>query len=163
MVALPASAFAAGSPTSTSKSGDAISATYTGTKDINGLNLVNNGNDSWTVTWADGTTSNFGSLTLTFTVGTQYAGQTATILIQHQDGTTETQTAVVSSNGTISLTVTQLSKFTVSFGGNTVATSSTSATSPKTGVDVTTVAFATLGAAIVAGGIVVALRKQDQR
>lgn len=125
-------------------------------------------------------------LTLSFSVGSQYAGATAKIFVQHNDGTTEVLSAVVAADGTVSVPVTKLSIFTLvvdtatipasdagtttdttgTTAGTSATTSSTTsgsssnAVSPKTGVDMTLVAAGTAVLAVCAGGVAVALRKK---
>lgn len=158
---VPSLAFAAVSPgnqQTQTYEGQNASATLSGSdKSIDLLTVVNTGTNVWTATFTDGTTTDFGTLVLNFTVGTQYDGQTATIAIAHSDGTTETQTATVS-NGVVSVTVTSLSTFTVTFGGT---TGTGSATSPKTGMDMTGIAVIA-GVAVVAAGAFFLARKRVQ-
>lgn len=97
---------------------------------------------------------------LTFNVGTQYAGHTCTVYVQHNDGTTEALTATVSNEGTISIHVDKLSIFSIVMGDKTGGSVDGSAKSPQTGVDFGTVAGATAVAAIAAGVVFVALRKK---
>ena len=159
---VPSLAFAAVSPgnqQTKTYSGESASATLSGSsKSIDLLTVANTGTNVWAATFTDGTTTDFGTLVLNFTVGTQYDGQTATVAIAHSDGTTETQTATVS-NGVVSVTVTSLSTFTITFSG---ATSTGTATSPKTGMDMTGIAVMG-GIAIVAAGVFFLARKRVQQ
>lgn len=101
-------------------------------------------------------------VTVSFNVGSQYANHAYTIYVEHSDGTAgENITGVVGSDGTITFTVDKLSIFSVVIGD--VASSSTTnagSTSPQTGVDLGTVAGATVVTAIAAGAVFVALRKK---
>ena len=100
-------------------------------------------------------------LTLTFNVGSQYAGYTGKVFIQHNDGTTEVRDVTVSADGTVSLTVTKLSVFTLVVDtASGAATSDSSAASPKTGVDSSALAGGIAVLAVAAVGTGVALRKK---
>lgn len=99
-------------------------------------------------------------VTLTFNVGTQYAGYNTTVYVQHNDGTTEALTAKVSNDGTISIHVDKLSVFSIVMGDKAAGSTDGSAKSPQTGVDFGAVAGATAVAAIAAGIVFVALRKK---
>lgn len=105
-----------------------------------------------------------GQLSFVFTVGTQYAGATATIYIQHESGATETQTATVAADGTITIAVDELSVYSVVIDESTIpaggATTDTSATSPQTNATVAPVAMVTTVAVLGAGAAAVALRKK---
>ena len=105
-----------------------------------------------------------GQLSFVFTVGTQYAGATATIYIQHESGATETQTATVAADGTITIAVDELSVYSVVIDESTIpaggATIDTSATSPQTNATVAPVAMVTTVAVLGAGAAAVALRKK---
>ena len=95
--------------------------------------------------------STYGPYTLTFNVGTEYNGATATV----------TKTATVS-NGNVTISTDGLSLVTIAVDSSTVtgATTDASATSPQTGVDMTGIAVATAACAIAAVGVGVALRKK---
>lgn len=99
---------------------------------------------------------------LTFNVGTQYAGHAFTVYVQHTDGTTETLTGTVAADGTVSIHVDKLSIFSIAIGDKVAdtAAANTGAKSPQTGVDLGTVAGATVVTAIAAGAVFVALRKK---
>lgn len=110
-------------------------------------------------------------LTVTFSVGSQYAGCTGKIFIQHNDGTTEIRDVTIGADGTASITVTKLSIFTLvvdtasvpAAGGTTGTTTGgtdASATSPQTGIDSTAIAGGMVVMAVAAGGVAVALRKK---
>lgn len=107
----------------------------------------------------------FTELSLTFSVGSQYAGAKATVYIQHGDGTTDVQEATVAADGTVTITVDRLSIFSIvvdesiipADGG--VATD-TSATAPATDVNSAAVAGVTVAAIAGAGVVAVALRKK---
>ncbi|OUO65101.1 hypothetical protein [Collinsella sp. An268] len=118
---------------------------------------------SFEVTKDDGVEIN-GQLSFVFSVGTQYAGATATIYIQHDGGATETQTATVAADGTITIAVDKLSVFSVVIDESTIpaggATTDTSATSPQTNATVAPVAMVTTVAVLGAGAAAVALRKK---
>lgn len=107
----------------------------------------------------------YGPYTLTFNVGTEYNGATATVFIEHQGRDanlgTETKTATVS-NGYVTISTDGLSLVTIAVDSSTVtgATTDASATSPQTGVDMTGIAVATAACAIAAVGVGVALRKK---
>lgn len=105
-----------------------------------------------------------GQLSFVFTVGTQYAGATATIYIQHESGATETQTATVAADGTITIAVDELSVYSVVIDESTIpaggTTTDTSATSPQTNATVAPVAMVTTIAVLGAGAAAVALRKK---
>ena len=105
-----------------------------------------------------------GQLSFVFTVGTQYAGATATIYIQHESGATETQTATVAADGTITIAVDELSVYSVVIDESTIpaggTTTDTSATSPQTNATVAPVAMVTTVAVLGAGAAAVALRKK---
>ncbi|MBS5450911.1 MAG: hypothetical protein KHY83_01890 [Coriobacteriia bacterium] len=106
-----------------------------------------------------------GRVVLTFNVGSQYAGGTAIVYVQHEDGSEETLEAVVDSDGTITVTVDRLSVFTVTIDLTTVPEGTTpnvdkGATSPQTGVGVIAIAGATGAMAVAAGGVGAALRKK---
>jgi hypothetical protein len=117
-------------------------------------------------------TGNITNATLTFSVGTQWAGYTCKVFIEHNDGSTEMKTVTVAANGTVSIQVNKLSLFTIVVdetsapsggGGN----SDVSPTSPKTGVDTSlatgVVAGATIVMAFAAIFVAVALRKRVTR
>lgn len=109
--------------------------------------------------------STYGPYTLTFNVGTEYNGATATVFIEHQGRDanlgTETKTATVS-NGNVTISTDGLSLVTIAVDSSTVtgATTDASATSPQTGVDMTGIAVATVACAIAAVGVGVVLRKK---
>lgn len=109
--------------------------------------------------------STYGPYTLTFNVGTEYNGATATVFIEHQGRDanlgTETKTATVS-NGNVTISTDGLSLVTIAVDSSTVtgATTDASATSPQTGVDMTGIAVATAACAIAAVGVGVVLRKK---
>jgi hypothetical protein len=107
---------------------------------------------------------------LVFSVGTQWAGYTCTVFIQHSDGSDpETRTVTIAADGTVAIHVDKLSIFTLvvdktsapSAGGPATDNGSTS---PKTGVDmgVTTGVIAGLTIAMAIGALcaAVALRKK---
>ena len=110
----------------------------------------------------------FTELSLTFSVGSQYAGAKATVYIQHGDGTTDVQEATVAADGTVTITVDRLSIFSIfsivvdestipADGG--VATD-TSATAPATDVNSAAVAGVTVAAIAGASVVAVTLRKK---
>lgn len=109
--------------------------------------------------------STYGPYTLTFNVGTEYNGATATVFIEHQGRDanlgTETKTATVS-NGYVTISTDGLSLVTIAVDSSTVtgATTDASATSPQTGVDMAGIAVATAACAIAAVGVGVVLRKK---
>ena len=75
----------------------------------------------------------FTELTLTFNVGSEYAGATAYVYIQHNAGDTEVQQVTVASNGTIAITVDRLSVFSVVIDESTVNSASTGASGTADG------------------------------
>jgi hypothetical protein len=108
-------------------------------------------------------------VTLTFNVGTEWAGYTCKVFIQHTDGTTEPpRTVTVAADGTLTIHVDRLSIFTLVVdttsapsGGS--SGTDTGGTSPKTGVDTSTtgvVAGMTIAMAVAAACVAVALRKK---
>ncbi|MBC2889928.1 hypothetical protein [Gordonibacter massiliensis (ex Traore et al. 2017)] len=100
-------------------------------------------------------------VSLTFNVGAKYAGYAYTVYVEHNDGTTEALTGTVAADGTISIHVDKLSVFSIAIGAaGTTANSNAGSTSPQTGVDLGTVAGATVVTAIAAGAVFVALRKK---
>ena len=111
--------------------------------------------------------STAGTYTFTFGGLSQYNGATVTILIKYKDGTTEIKTAKVS-NGTVTITAEGLGWATIVvdtdtvIGGASAASASTdaSATSPQTDVDLSGVAGATAACAVAAAGVGIALRKK---
>ena len=119
----------------------------------------------------------FTELTLTFSVGSEYAGANATVYITHGDGTSEVREVTVSANGTIDITVDRLSVFSVvvdkdsvpadgagtTTGTGSTANPDTSATSPQTGVFVAPIAAATAVATMGAAASAVALRKKGSK
>ena len=82
--------------------------------------------------------------------------------MQHTDGTTEDfLTGTVAADGTIAIHVDKLSIFSIAIGAaGSTANANTGSTSPQTGVDLGTVAGATVVTAIAAGAVFVALRKK---
>ncbi len=118
----------------------------------------------------------FTELTLTFSVGAQYAGAQATVYITHSDGTNEVRDVQVAADGTVTLTVDRLSVFSIvvdestipadgSASGSTSGTvqstvKDTSATSPATGVVILPVMGITAAASAGAAAVAVALRKK---
>ena len=149
-------AFAAESPAGGTASFTGGSATLTSdTESINNLVVDNTGTLTWDVSFTDGTTSNFGTLVLTFNVGSQYNGQTATITVNHSDGTVDTTTQTVS-NGQVTVTLTKLSTVSISFSGS---SSNASSTSPRTGADMTLLTVLGVTAIIAAAGATVAFKR----
>lgn len=121
----------------------------------------------------------FSELSLTFSVGSQYAGAQATVYVVHSDGTQEAIPATVAADGTVTVTVDRLSVFSIvvdestipsgNQGGTTTGgttgttggtTTDTSATSPYTGAFLAPVAGMTVAAFAAAGGVSVVLRKK---
>lgn len=162
LVALPTMAFAADSPTGTSATGGNGSATWTTGigSDLVISDGTTNGLGTYDVYFTNDATTGFGTMTLTFSGLDQYNGQNVNILCNHSDGTTESWTKTVV-NGSVSVSVTKLSTFTISLANGKAASSS--ATSPKTGVDMGLLAVGTGALVIVASGVYVAMRKQNQR
>ena len=107
----------------------------------------------------------FTELSLTFSVGSKYAGAKATVYIQHGDGTTDVQEATVAADGTVTITVDRLSVFSIVVDESTIpadggVATDTSATAPATDVNSAPVAAVTLVAVAGAGAAAVALRKK---
>lgn len=107
----------------------------------------------------------FTELSLTFSVGSKYAGAKATVYIQHGDGTTDVQEAAVAADGTVTITVDRLSIFSIVVDESTIpadggVATDTSATAPATDVNSAAVAGVTVAAIAGAGVVAVALRKK---
>lgn len=117
----------------------------------------------------------FSELSLTFSVGSQYAGAQATVYVVHSDGSQETIPAKVAADGTVTVTVDRLSVFSIVVDESTIpsgnqdgtttgttggTTTDTSATSPYTGAFLAPVAGMTVAAFAAAGGVSVVLRKK---
>ena len=98
-------------------------------------------------------------LTLTVSLGSQFANANVKIFVHHDDGTDEVMNAKANAAGVVEFTVTKLSTFTF-VAAPTTAAADGSAKSPQTGVDFGTVAGATAVTAIAAGAVFVALRKK---
>lgn len=111
--------------------------------------------------------STAGTYTFTFGGLSQYNGATVTILIKYKDGTTEIKTAKVS-NGTVTITAEGLGWATIVVDTDTVtgganASTDASATSPQTDVDLSGVASAIVACAVAAAGVGIALRKKTAK
>lgn len=118
----------------------------------------------------------FSELSLTFSVGSQYAGAQATVYVVHSDGSQEAIPATVAADGTVTVTVDRLSVFSIVVDESTIpsgnqggtgttgttggTTTDTSATSPYTGAFLAPVAGMTVAAFAAAGGVSVVLRKK---
>ena len=107
----------------------------------------------------------FTELSLTFSVGSKYAGAKATVYIQHGDGTTDVQEATVAADGTVTITVDRLSIFSIVVDESTIpadggVATDTSATAPATDVNSAAVAGVTVAAIAGASVVAVALRKK---
>ena len=121
----------------------------------------------------------FSQISLTFSVGSRYAGADATVYVVHSDGSQEAIPAKVAADGTVTVTVDRLSVFSIvvdestipsgNQGGTTTGgttgttggtTTDTSATSPYTGAFLAPVAGMTVAAFAAAGGVSVVLRKK---
>ena len=107
----------------------------------------------------------FTELSLTFSVGSQYAGAKATVYIQHGDGTTDVQEATVAADGTVTIAVDRLSIFSIVVDESTIpadggVATDTSATAPATDVNSAAVAGVTAAALTGAGVVAVTLRKK---
>lgn len=117
----------------------------------------------------------FSNLSLTFSVGAQYAGAEASVYVVHSDGSQEVIPATVAADGTVTVTVDRLSVFSIvvdestipagnqgtgTTGTGTGTTTDTSATSPYTGAFLAPVAGMTVAAFAAAGGVSVVLRKK---
>lgn len=177
VLALPALAFAATPSPSVikgsgaSSNGTTLTVTANGTGELivvatskNASNTVLSGSEivvgSFEVT---NTTGEAADITLTFNVGTQYAGANAKVFIEHNDGSTEVKTTTVSADGYVVVKTDGLSTFTVVVDPTTATgatAADTSSVSPQTGVDMTMVATATGVCFIGAGAVAFALRKR---
>lgn len=122
----------------------------------------------------------FSQISLTFSVGSRYAGAQATVYVVHSDGTQEAIPATVAADGTVTVTVDRLSVFSIVVDESTIpsgnqggtgttggttgttggTTTDTSATSPYTGAFLAPVAGMTVAAFAAAGGVSVVLRKK---
>lgn len=110
----------------------------------------------------------FTELSLSFSIGSRYAGATATVYIQHGDGTTETTQATVAPDGTVTITVDRLSVFSIVVDESTIpadgaaggTTQDTSATSPATDASVLPLVGMIMVGTAGAGASAVALRKK---
>lgn len=116
----------------------------------------------------------FTNLSLTFSVGTRYAGAEASVYVVHSDGSQEVIPATVAADGTVTVTVDRLSVFSIVVDETTIpagnqgtgtgtgagTTTDTSATSPYTGAFLAPVAGMTVAAFAAAGGVSVVLRKK---
>lgn len=110
----------------------------------------------------------FTELSLTFSVGSQYAGAKATVYIEHGDGTTDVQEATVAADGTVTITVDRLSVFSIVVDESTIpadgaaggTTQDTSATSPATDASVLPLVGMIMVGTAGAGASAVALRKK---
>ena len=109
--------------------------------------------------------STYGPYTLTFNVGTEYNGATATVFIEHQGRDanlgTETKTATVS-NGYVTISTDGLSLVTIAVDSSTVTGATTddkTIESPKTG-DAGVALYAAMSLLSLTGGAVVLGRKR---
>ena len=122
----------------------------------------------------------FSQISLTFSVGSRYAGAQATVYVVHSDGSQEAIPATVAADGTVTVTVDRLSVFSIVVDESTIpsgnqggtgttggttgttggTTTDTSATSPYTGAFLAPVAGMTAVAFAAAGGVSVVLRKK---
>lgn len=180
MLALPTMAWAADSPAAINANGTSgsVTAAVTAEGNLNGGQLVVEGTQTQASNVPSGsnvvasfdvyTVGNVdinGKITLTFNVGSENAGRTATVYVQHNDGATEVQTATVAADGSITVTVDRLSVFSIVLGDKaagtaTSAKASTSSKSPTTGVDMGVVAAGSAIAFVGAAACAVALRKK---
>ncbi len=98
----------------------------------------------------------------TFNVGSQYADHAFTVYVSIATAKpARTSTGIVAADGTSTSTAPSLSIFSVAIGDVvSSSTANTGSTSPQTGVDLGTVAGATVVTAIAAGAVFVALRKK---
>ena len=169
MLALPTLAWAAPSPSGNNETGNVGGITVTA-KAENGTvsapvasdkpaKTVPNGVTPLMSFVATGTGTN---VTFSFNVGSQYANHAFTVYVEHGNGEAgENITGVVASDGTLTFTAPSLSIFSVVIGDVvSSSTANTGSTSPQTGVDLGTVAGATVVTAIAAGAVFVALRKK---
>lgn len=169
-LALPVSAFAAGSPEYTEVNGglwydDATNTYYANGIEISGdvviygagstNSIAKNVPSSNTVIasfYIDGDIYE-GTSTVSLFVGADYVGKTVGVWVEHGDGTTTALNLVVNESGYITL---NMSKFSII----TVTEEAVPGVAPKTGIDNTGIALATTGALIMAGGAAFLLRKK---
>lgn len=171
-LALPVAAFAEGSPTNATATGSSNGVTLSVTGG-NGLKVAAASKNAQGTPAGANVVASFevtgeanGTLTLTFNVGTKYAGAKATVYVQHNDGATETKSATVASDGTVTITVDRLSVFTVVIDESSKGTATTdkSSKSPQTGVSTSAVQVATAVAVVAAAGCAaVVVRKVSAR
>lgn len=171
-LALPVAAFAAPSPANTTVTGannvtasvnnpsvkiESTTAIAEGTPA--GANVV----ASFEITESQvGIVSESNPLTVTFTLGKEYAGAKVTVYVQHNDGSKETLNLTADNNGNVTFKVTKLSTYTIVAEKTAAgaATTDNGAKSPATGVNTTVAAVATVAAAGAACAFV-ALRKNN--
>lgn len=171
-LALPVAAFAAPSPANTTVTGannvtasvnnpsvkiESTTAIAEGTPA--GANVV----ASFEITESQvGIVSESNPLTVTFTLGKEYAGAKVTVYVQHNDGSKETLNLTADNNGNVVFKVTKLSTYTIVAEKTAAgaATTDNGAKSPATGVNTTAAAVAAVAAAGAACAFV-ALRKNN--
>lgn len=169
MLALPTLAWAAPSPSGNNETGNVGGITVT-VKAENGTVSAPVASDKPAKTVPEGVTPLMSfvvdgtgtNVTFSFNVGSQYANHAFTVYVEHGNGEAgENITGVVASDGTLTFTAPSLSIFSVVIGDVvSSSTANTGSTSPQTGVDLGTVAGATVVTAIAAGAVFVALRKK---
>ncbi len=119
--------------------------------------------DTYSVYMDDGSDLT-GSVTITFNVGTKYAGKTAHVYVIHgtdaSGAASELTSKVVSADGTVTFTVDALSYYTVSVDESASGVASdSSAKSPSTGANPMGLAIAAGAVVVLAGAVVVARKK----
>jgi hypothetical protein len=169
MLALPTLAWAAPSPSGNNETGNVGGITVT-VKAENGTVSAPVASDKPAKTVPEGVTPLMSfvvdgtgtNVTFSFNVGSQYANHAFTVYVEHGNGEAgENITGVVASDGTLTFTAPSLSIFSVVIGDVvSSSTANTGSTSPQTGIDLGTVAGATVVTAIAAGAVFVALRKK---
>ena len=169
MLALPTLAWAAPSPSGNNETGNVGGITVTA-KAENGTVSAPVASDKPAKTVPEGVTPLMSfvatgtgtNVTFSFNVGSQYANHAFTVYVEHGKGEAGVNiTGVVASDGTLTFTAPSLSIFSVVIGDVvSSSTANTGSTSPQTGVDLGTVAGATVVTAIAAGAVFVALRKK---
>ena len=172
-LALPMAAFAAPSPANTTVTGaNNVTASVNNpsvkvestTKIAEGTPANANVVASFEITESQaGIVSESNPLTVTFTLGNEYAGAKVTVYVQHNDGEKETLNLTADNNGNVTFKVTKLSTYTIVAEKTAAgaATTDNGAKSPATGVNTTAVAAVAAVAAAGAACAFVALRKNN--
>lgn len=172
-LALPVAAFAAPSPANTTATGannvtasvnnanvKVESTTKNASNTPAGSNVVASFEITETVA---GTVSESNPLTVTFTLGKEYAGAKVTVYVQYNDTSTDVLNLTADNNGNVTFKVTKLSTYTIVAEKTAAgaATTDNGAKSPATGVNTTAVAAVAAVAAAGAACAFVALRKNN--